>query len=350
MKTYKLRNKHGIIQNQKTKARLLKYFRFERRYTDENSLSLQDMLFQAFMEDNPSEAFSCCKNRLWETDDLTFINNFCTVPASNGERGHCFGELISFGKKNLPIAIDDKLFDPAVSVHKLEPPIGKHWAPTPLYFLVIENHVIVSTSLLLKERMLEEYLQWFLSSHTRVAPNMSRAALRWELDRGVLGNELENVQKIKIIDPLNVPSFHEPSLLSLPNKMNNSPMIEKSARGQLVSALFRLLGRELDVNEDYNNASATHDIAIDIGFSFERKAASADVSDFLRFIDVFRDVPDDMIEIHTKNSSVRNGKVRLQTLVHVKTNGATKIIDWKEMERAMLLYFHSLVTDGKIEP
>lgn len=75
-----------------------------------------------------------------------FVNHFADKAPTTDTTSYFFGELVSFGDKSRPSAVDQDLDKPVVPIVRVNPPNGKQWAIAPLYFLSKNNHLIVITS------------------------------------------------------------------------------------------------------------------------------------------------------------------------------------------------------------
>jgi hypothetical protein len=333
-----------------TTKKVIRYFVFDDRHNSLHGGCLEERLHAAFSPENAANVGSSCKNRLYPGKEQIFINHFQDHAPTTDTESYFFGELVSFGDKTRPSAVDQDLDHPVVPIVKVNPPQGKQWVIAPLYFLIKNNHVFIITSQSLKVDSLENYLHWLLSIHAKVMTDPVKFRLRCEFDRDVVGEDFSDLTSIKIKDPSSINNTHEMSLFSTSASRKE---VKSSAKtfGLKATNLFRqLFGHAPMPDEVYDRLLSNKNIHVDIGFKFDRPASSGDITDLRDFIDVFRDMPDEMIEIHTKNSHVKNGKVRLQVTEDIRTLSDNRTPDPDDAARAMFFYYISLARSGKIAP
>lgn len=92
-----------------TVKRLIKYYRL----ADSAKImlrgeTLESLLAAAFSPDNPKKIGAACSNRVHPGTEKIFINHF--FPETHTDSiTYFFGELVSFGDKNHPFAVDQDL-------------------------------------------------------------------------------------------------------------------------------------------------------------------------------------------------------------------------------------------------
>lgn len=171
-----------------------------------------------------------------------------------------------------------------------------------------------------------------------------------EFDKAIVGEDFSDVTSIKIHDPSKAIDKQPASLFEAEfQKKKTKPFVKRFGL-EVANVLRKYFDRAPLPDETYERLSANPNILIDIGFRFERSASQNNTEDMIEFLSVFRDIPDELIEVHTKNSHVKDGKIRLQIIEDIKTLEDNKSIDPADAARAMFFYYLSLVDCGKIMP
>lgn len=342
---------NGLSQStdRTTIKKTIRYFRFDDRYNSLKGVFLEDKLREAFSSENSANVRFSCKNRLYPGQEQIFINHFYDVATTTDTDSYFFGELVSFGDKGRPSAVDQDLDQPLVPIVRVNAPQGKQWVIAPLYFLLKGNHVFVITSQSLKVDSLEKYMCWLLSFHTKVTSEMLRLKFRCEFDRDIIGEDFSEINSIKIRDPSHLLEDQSRSMFPTSALRKEAKTSAKRFGLDASNLLRRLFGCAPLPDEIYDRISSNKNILVDVGFKFERSSSKNDSDDMRSFLDVFRDIPDEMIEVCTKNFQIKDGKIRLQVVDDIKTLEDNRSLDPADAARSMFFYYHHLIKCGKIK-
>ena len=325
----------------------IKYFYLSDRHNDLNGATLEDKIREAFNKENKYEIYKSCKNRLFPGNPNMFINHFYDKSIYSESENLFFGELINIDRKNKLFAIDNDLDQATVPITAFNPPNNKSWIISPLYFLSIQNHLIIMPSQALNASSLEIYLQWLLNSKSKVT-EVFNPIFKSALNKNITGKDLSEILSIKIKNSSHYLKNEELYFDENDKKKKKFLHSVKNFALDASDSLRKIFGLDPLPHELYRNISENHKISVDIGFKFDSSVGKKDSSELINFFEVFRDMPDEMIEVVTRKSIIKNGSIKLQVSEDILTLEDNKTIDPRDAAKSMHAYYKYLVENGDI--
>lgn len=94
--------------------------------------------------------------------EFRFISDWGAMPS-----GGLYGRLSIVQKSKYPIALRDDLKAKTIPLKEFPPPKGHDYSPGLCHFIVVDNHVVMTQSTLLRSSSLEMHLAWLLRNQTK---------------------------------------------------------------------------------------------------------------------------------------------------------------------------------------
>jgi hypothetical protein len=257
-----------------------------------------------------------------------------------------FGDLTHYTKGYLQTLLAEETDTPSLAIEQQPPPKGKEYVHSMMYWLVIENHLLMVGSRSLAAKQLEEYLTWLLKDRTTAISPTGQVILQIKFDAAEVGGDLDDIKEIIVggrAAAAGVVELQEADLKSGKEGERHQELATRKPWGQRAWDVLRAaLNNEADVKElmDSIPEGADLEVAVHIGYKAKRKVSRAPMQHALR------NLPEGEITAVGRNGKQTGKDIRLSCPASILKIGT--LLDPEDVVRALLEAHQFFKSNGKI--
>lgn len=259
-----------------------------------------------------------------------------------------FGDLTLYTKGYMQALLAEVPDVPSLSVEQQAPPKGKEYIHSMMYWLIINNHVLMIQSRSLLSKQLEEYLTWLLKDRTTAISPTGQVILQAKFDADDVGGDLNDIREIIVGGQATRLGTSATAVTEVPvdakEKVKYSEIgTRKPWPTRAIEVLRAVMNNEADVQKLLESVpeGANLDIAVHIGYKARREVSRAPMQEALR------NLPEGEITAIGRNGRMTGNDIRLSHPVNVIKSG--NLLDPADVVRALREAYKFFVDNGKID-
>ncbi|MGV3629159.1 MAG: hypothetical protein ACO1PN_15890 [Betaproteobacteria bacterium] len=263
--------------------------------------------------------------------------------------GGVFGRLSTVQKGKFPVALRDDASAKTIPLTAFKPPAGQDYCPGVCHFLVVENHVVMSQSLLLRTAALEAHLAWLFRNPTKLL----------QADQGIaLSDEPQKATKERIRRSHVKSVMLGRPILEATSVVGKGQNQRTTFKADVKGPVFQMLKDFLESKdlEKLNLADGVFDsnleVWIEIRYPKHSRAQSGGAVKLLDELSLaLRDVDSNDIKLSLLDGSVVTGKeLKVSTVVEVELMGSGGQISESDLYVQMKEALRMWIKNGIISP
>jgi hypothetical protein len=284
------------------------------------------------------------KRRAWlvppSSEDTLLMN------LKNDGGTHYFGDLTHYTKGYLQTLLAEEADTPSLAVEQQPPPKGKEYVHSMMFWLVIENHLLMIQSRSLAAKQLEEYLTWLLKDRTTAIGPTGQVILQVKFDAAEVGGDLDDIKEIIVggrAASAATVELQEADLKPGREVERHQEIATRKPWGQRAWDVLRAaMNNEADVRELMESIpeGADLEVAVHIGYKAKKKVSRAPMQNALR------NLPEGEITAVGRNGKQTGKDIRLSCSASVLKVG--NLLDPEDVVRALREAYQFFTSNGKI--
>ncbi len=256
-----------------------------------------------------------------------------------------FGDLTLYTKGYMQALLAEVPDVPSLSVEQQAPPKGKEYIHSMMYWLVIQNHVLMIQSRSLLSKQLEEYLTWLLKDRSTAISPTGQVILQAKFDAADVGGDLNDIREIIVggqATNMGVVSIPDDPIAKETTKYSELGT-RKPWPTRAIEVLRAVMNNEADVQKLLESVpeGANLDIAVHIGYKAKREVTRAPMQEALR------NLPEGEITAIGRNGRMTGNDIRLSHRANILKSG--NLLDPNDVIRALREAYQFFVDNGKID-
>ena len=257
-----------------------------------------------------------------------------------------FGDLTHYTRGYLQTLLAEQADTPSLAVEQQPPPKGKEYVHSMMYWLVIENHLIMIQSRSLAAKQLEEYLTWLLKDRTTTIGPTGQVILQIKFDAAEVGGDIDDIKEIIVggrAAAAGSVELKEADLKPGKEVERHQEIATRKPWGQRAWDVLRAaMNNEADVRELMESIpeGADLEVAVHIGYKAKRKVSRAPMQHALR------NLPEGEITAVGRNGIQTGKDIRLSCPASILKIGS--LLDPEDVVRALLEAHQFFSSNGKI--
>lgn len=312
--------------------------------TSLNGLSLQNALSRSMeinVGGNPLKDH--WRQRAWvmpPQEEDTFLLNLHKI-----DNKYFFGDLTLYSRGYLQLLMQSNINDPVLNITQSPPPDGMEYVHSIMYWMVVDNHVMIIQSNSLSARDLERYLTWLLRDRASIMDKTGQVQLQSKFDLSEVGGQLDDIREI-VVGGMSMETNISPATTGEREVTEYRDLGTKSTgmkRG--IEVLRALFTNEADVNKllDSIPEEAQLEVSVHIGYkSKKRKISRKPMQQALR------NLPEGEIRAIGRDGKMSGSDIRLSHQVSVLCEG--RMLNPEDVVRALYGAYTYFIDNGKIVP
>lgn len=277
------------------------------------------------------------------SDDETLLMNIF-----HDGGNHFFGDLTQYTQGYMQALIGNQGNVPMLNVEQEPPPDGKEYVHSMMYWMVIDDHVLIIQSRSLTAKRLEEYLTWLLKDRTTTIDQTGQIILQAKFDAADVGGDLDDIREIIVGGGTPVESAGVAVEPRAPEAREVDVYRELEERRpwqeRAIDVLRIVMRSDADVEELLESIpdDADLDVSVHIGYKARRRRVSR-----APMQQALRNLPEGEITAVGKHGRLTGQDIRLSYPARITKDGS--LLNLEDTRRALREAYTYFVENGKIE-
>lgn len=260
-----------------------------------------------------------------------------------------FGDLTQYTTGYMQALLDQVEDAPVLAVAQEPPPAGKEYVHSLMYWMAINNHLLLIQSRSLAGKQLEEYLTWLLKDRTPTIGPTGQVILQAKFDSHDVGGDLADISEIvvggktAIAHPVAVPQA--PPIAGTEVEQYRTVREDRTWRDRAVEVLRAIMNNEADVQELLESVPFDADLQVSVHIGYRTKRRRVTRAPMQQAL---RNLPEGEITAIGKHGRMSGRDIRLSFPARVERQG--NLLEPGDVIRAFIQAYDYFVQNGKIEP
>jgi hypothetical protein len=255
-----------------------------------------------------------------------------------------FGDLTQYTKGFLQALLGQAPNKPMLPVEQQPPPKGKEYVHSMMYWLLIENHVLMIQSKSLGTKQLEQYLTWLLKNQTKAIGETGHVILQSKFDAAQVGGDLDDIREIIVGGAATTGPMPQASERVREVEQYREIKRDRPWPDRAIGVLRAIMNNEADVQKLLESVPDDAKLEVDVHIGYRARKRSVSRAPMQ---EALRNLPEGEITAIGRDGRMIEGDIRLSHRLNVLRSGS--LLDPQDVIRALREAHKYFVDNGKID-